>query len=144
LTFLPVGNPLPSALIGVALMNWSVKRDLYLHREKGLSELQLFNQLVDIAASDTIEGVMTSIPPNYLARFRQWIDRILPSLDTLINLKTGPLSEHEKATIRAIAEWLDRHPAEDRLYGEETSTSANGLDAADPLQAVKDSRSPAI
>ncbi|MFI5455391.1 MAG: hypothetical protein ACHRXM_08055 [Isosphaerales bacterium] len=42
-----------------------------------------------------VEQVMVVIPPEHLARFRESVYR-LPSADTLINLKTGPMSEREK------------------------------------------------
>jgi hypothetical protein len=125
-------------------MNRDVSRLIRVGSIVGLPDDHLFNRIIDIALGDSVEEVMKSVPPDYLARFRPWIDRMLPSLDRLINLKTGPLSEHEKATIRAIAEWLDRHPAEERPYGEETGASANGLNAEGPLQPISDSGSPTV
>ena len=90
-------------------MNRNIKTLLSLRKRVGLPEIHLFNGFVDVARADTVEEVMTSIPPEYLPRFRDWIDRLMPSLDTLINLKSGPLSEHEKDTFRAIHDWLERH-----------------------------------
>ena len=123
-------------------MNWSVKGLLVLHKKHGLSEIDLFNRIVDIAAADPLEGVMTSIPPEYLPRFRDWIDRLLPSLDTLIHIPSGPLSEHEKATIQAIAEWLDDRLEPGGPNGGNTTASGNGLSAADRAQPISDSSSP--
>ncbi len=106
-----------------------VKRILSLHEKSGLSEAQLFSHLLDLAAADGVDCVMADLPPQYLTRFRDWIDD-LPPLDTLINLKTGPISEHEKATIRAVRDWLNGH-----LSGlesaEEQSGAANGAGRLD-------------
>lgn len=98
-------------------MRVEIKRALFLHNEKGLTEAQLFNKFVDIAAGGEVEQVMADIPPEHLSRFRDWICR-LPSSDTLINLKTGPISEREKDAIESILDWLDRHPDEFELNGE--------------------------
>jgi hypothetical protein len=125
-------------------LNRDIKNLLYMNRRVYFDDNHLFNQFIDIALGSGVEGMMTSIPPDDLARFRAWIEQLLPSLDAIINLKSGPLSEHEKATIRAIGEWFDRHPAEDRLYGEETNSSMDGLNAADSLQPVTDSGSPTV
>src|SRR5438128_523853 len=110
---------------GARLMKREVKRVLSLHRYKYIGDLQLFNWFIDIAAGGDVEGVMASIPPEFLPRFRDWIDRLLPSLDTLLNLKTGPLSEHEKDTFRAIHDWLDRHLIEPQPH-EAADSSPNG------------------
>jgi hypothetical protein len=91
----------------------------------GLPYDHLFSRFVDVARADTVEEVMTSIPPEYLPRFRDWIDRLMPSLDTLINLKTGALSEQEKDTYRAIHDWLDRHLEEPQPQ-EAADSSPNG------------------
>jgi len=98
-------------------MGLEVKRVLFLHKNNGLTEAQLFNRLVDIAANSKVDWVMAAIPPEYIARFRKWVDR-LRSPDTLINLKTGPISEHEKDTIKSIRDWLDRHSSEHESNGE--------------------------
>jgi hypothetical protein len=129
---------------GEASLNRDIKNLLALKRCVQFPEGHLFNRVIDIALGEGVEAVMTSIPPDYWAPFREWIDRMLASLDTLINLKTGPLSEHEKETIRAIGEWFERHPAEDRPHGEGAGTSANGMNAGDWLQPVGDSGSPVV
>jgi hypothetical protein len=120
-------------------MNWSVKGLLIAHKKHGMSERELFNRIVDIADADALEGVMTSIPPEYLPRFRDWIQRLLPSLDTLIHIPSGPLTEHEKATIRAIAAWLDDRLGTSGSNGGDAATSGNGLSAADRAQPLDDS-----
>jgi hypothetical protein len=100
-------------------------------REKcGLSEVQSFNLLVDLAAAYGVDCVMADLPPEYLTRFHEWIDN-LPPLDTLINLKTGPLSDREKSTIQAIRDWLDRHP-DGHISPAEAGSAANGSGGTDP------------
>ena len=92
-------------------MRLEIKRALFLHKDKGLTEAQLFNKFVDAAAAGNVEQVMADISREYLAHFREWVYR-LPSSDTLINLKAGPISEREKDAIGAIRDWLDRHPGD--------------------------------
>jgi hypothetical protein len=96
---------------GGTSMELEVKRALFLHVNKRLTENQLFNSLVDIANNHDVAVVMDRVPPEYLARFRNWIHH-LPSLDTLIHVKSGPISIKEKNTLEAIRVWLDRHSAE--------------------------------
>jgi hypothetical protein len=111
-------------------MGLAVKRILSLHEKSGLSEAQLFNRLVDLAGQDGVDCVMADLPPEYLTRFRDWIDH-LPSLDTLLNPKAGPISEREKVTIRAIRKWLDCYPG-GREAREEAGSAANGSGDTDP------------
>ncbi len=92
-------------------MELEVKRVLFLHVNKTLTENQLFNSLVDIANNHDVAVVMDRVPPEYFGRFRNWIDH-LPSLDKLIHVKSGPISIHEKNTLEAIRAWLDRHAGE--------------------------------
>ena len=115
-------------------MRVAVKRILFLHQKRGLSEAQSFNLLVDLAVQDGVDCVMADLPGEYLARFREWIDN-LPSLDTLINLKSGPLSERDKSTIRAIRDWLDCHPG-GRESPEEARSTANGSGGTDPSRPI--------
>ncbi len=89
-------------------MELEVKRAVSLHVKKKLTESQLFNSLVDIANNHDVAVVMDRVPPEYLGRFRNWIDH-LPSLDTLIHVKSGPISIQEKNTLEAIRDWLDHH-----------------------------------
>jgi hypothetical protein len=86
-----------------------VRSLLYLYNKGYIGELHFFNRLVDLAAFIDVERVMARVPPECRARFRDWIVH-LPPLAQLINLKSGPLSEREKETIKAIREWFDRHP----------------------------------
>jgi hypothetical protein len=111
-------------------MRIGVKRILYLREKCGLSDLQSYNRLLDLAAAYGVDCVLTDLPPQYLTQFHDWIDN-LPPLDTLINLKSGPLSDREKSTIRAIRDWLDRHPV-GRESPEEAGTAANGSGGTDP------------
>jgi hypothetical protein len=119
-------------------MNRDVKNLLRMHRFDHFPEADLFSRFVDYALTDPVEELMTSIPPEYWPRFRDWIDGFLPSLDELINLKTGPLSEHEKATIRALAEWLDQHLGKGESSVPEAVTSSNGPSEADTAHALSD------
>jgi hypothetical protein len=98
-------------------MRLEMKRALRLHKDKGLTEAQLFNRFVDLAADGKVEQVMADIPLEHSVRFREWVYR-LPSTDVLINLKTGPISKREKDAIEAIRDWLDRHPDDYELDGE--------------------------
>jgi hypothetical protein len=111
-------------------MRLVVKRILSLHEKSGLSEAELFNQLIDLAARDGVDCVMADLPPGCLTRFRDWLDD-LPSLDTLMDLKAGPISEREKSTIRAIRDWLDCRP-DGRESPEEAGSAANGSGGTDP------------
>ena len=109
-------------------MRLEIKRALFLHKEKGLTEAQLFNKFVDVAAGGNVDQVMADIPPEHLARFSEWVYR-LRSSDTLINLKTGPISEREKDAIEAIGDWLDRHPGECMSNGEAGAPLSSPSDA---------------
>lgn len=122
-------------------MNWRVKGLLIVYKNHGLSERELFSRIVDLVDSDPIEGVMTSLPFEFLPRFRDWINGLLPCLDTLINLKSGPVAEDRKATYRAIAAWLDDRLCTSGANGEDAATSGNGLSVAGPAQPVGDSGS---
>jgi len=123
-------------------VNREIRNLLSLSKRMLIPDVHLFNRFVDVALGDTVEGVMTSIPPEFLPRFRDWIDGVVPSLDKLIHLKSGPLSEREKATIRAMRAWLDRHPPEDRTSADEAIPALNGLNAAGAVQPVGDPRLP--
>src|SRR4051794_7440032 len=103
-------------------MNRDVKNLLRNHRFAHFSEMDLFHKFVDLAEVGPVEEVRASIPPEYLPRFRDWIDGRLPRLDELIHLGSGPLSEHEKATYRAIAEWLEQHLGKDESAVPESGT----------------------
>src|SRR5271157_2602253 len=93
-------------------MGLEVKRALFLHRKKSITEAQLFNKLIDIAIDGEVELVMRRVPAEYLGRFREWLDRLAP-IETLRDLRTGAaVSEDEKETIRAIREWFHRHQEE--------------------------------
>jgi len=109
-----------------------------MHRCVHFPEVHLFSQFVDYALTDPVEEVMTSIPPEYLPRFRDWIDGLLPGLDELIHLKSGPLSEHEKATYRAIAEWLDQHLGNDESNVPEAGAPLNGPSEAAAAHSLSD------
>jgi hypothetical protein len=115
-------------------MRIGVKRILYLREKCGLSDLQSFNLILDLAAGDGVDCVMAYLPPEYRTQFHDWIDN-LPPLDTLINVKSGPLSDREKSNIRAIRDWLDRHPG-GAEPPEEASTAANGSGGTDPSQPI--------
>ena len=110
-------------------MSLVIKRILSMHEKRGLSDAQSFNLLVDLAVQDGVDCVMADLPGEYLARFRDWIDD-LPPLDTLIDLKSGPLSERDKSTIRAIRTWLERHPG-GRESPEGAGSAANGSGGTD-------------
>ena len=122
-------------------MELEVKRALFLHVNKGLTENQLFNRPVDIAGDHQVELVMARIPPEYLAMFRNWVKQ-LPSPDTLINLKSGAISQHEKDTLGAVRDWLDRHPG-DHDSKEETQSPSSGPSDAGSEQIVGHSGVPA-
>src|SRR5271154_5901990 len=92
-------------------MRLEIKRALFLHKDKGLTEAQLFNKFVDVAAGGNVEQVMADIPREHLANFREWVSRPLPP-DTLIHLKTGPIPDREKYATGAIRDWQDRHPGD--------------------------------
>ncbi len=115
-------------------MRIGVKRILYLREKCGLSEVQSFNLLVDLAAAYGVDCVMADLPPVYRMQFHDWIDN-LPPLDTLINVKSGPLSDREKGNFRAIPDWLDCHPggAESPV---EAGTAANGSGGTDPSLSI--------
>jgi hypothetical protein len=124
-------------------MNRDVKNLLRVHRFYHFPEIDLFHKFVAIAEVDPVEEVMTSIPLEYLPRFRDWIDGRLPSLDRLIHLGSGdPLSEHEKATYRAIAEWLHQHLDQGESAVPEAASALNGPSAADPAHAPSHRVSP--
>ncbi|HZW30092.1 MAG TPA: hypothetical protein VFF52_05250, partial [Isosphaeraceae bacterium] len=112
-------------------MNRSVKNLLRIHRFYQFTEAELFGRFVDYALTDPLEELMTSIPPEYWPRFRDWIDGFLPGLDEIIRLGSGPLSEHEKATIRAISDWLHRHLGQQESNVREAGASLNGPREAD-------------
>ena len=111
-------------------MRMVIKRLLFLNEKHGLGKADMFNKLIDMAAGYGVDCVLTDLPPRYLTQFHDWIDN-LPPLDTLINLKSRPLSDREKSTIRAIRDWLDRHPV-GRESPEEAGTAANGSGGTDP------------
>jgi hypothetical protein len=120
-------------------MNRDVKNLLRIHRFYHFAEVDLFSRFVAYALTDPVDDVMTSIPPEYWPRFRDWIDGFLPSLDELINLKRGgPLSEHEKATYRAIAEWLHQHLEKDESAVRAADAELNGPSDVDPAHALSD------
>jgi hypothetical protein len=110
-------------------MRLEIKRALSLHKNKWLSETHLFNNFVDMVASAKVEEVMADIPPEYLSRFRAWVYG-LPAPETLINLKTGPISEREKDAIEAIRDWLDRHAGEYESNGEADAPLSSPSDAS--------------
>jgi hypothetical protein len=119
-------------------MNRAVKNLLRVYRIVQFPEVDLFGRFIDYALTDPVEDVMTSIPPEYLPRFRDWIDGLLPRLDELIRLGSGPLSEHEKATIRAISEWLHQHLGQGESAVPEAPAALNGPSDADPAPALTD------
>ena len=93
-------------------MGLEVKRALFLHRSKSITEDRLFNMLVDIAAGGEVDSVLQRIPTGYLCRFREWLDHLAP-IETLIDPRTGSgVSVQEKATIEAIRAWLREHEKE--------------------------------
>lgn len=89
-------------------MGLEVRRAISLHERSLLSEDQLFNHLIDLAIGVDIERVMTRVPAGYLGRFRDWLDR-QPPTETLIELRSGPVSREDRDAIVAIREWLNRH-----------------------------------
>jgi hypothetical protein len=111
-------------------MRMVIKRILFLHEKHGLSKAELFNRLIDMAAGYGVDCVMADLPPEYLTQFHDWIDNLAP-LDTLINVKSGPLSDREKSNIRAIRDWLDRHPG-GAESSQEAGAAANGSGGTDP------------
>jgi hypothetical protein len=115
-------------------MRVRVKRILYLHETHGLSKVDMFNKLIDMAAADGVDCVMADLPPEYRMRFHDWIDN-LPPLDKLINVKSGPLSDRVKSTIRAIRDWLDCH-AGGPDSTEEAGTAANGSGGTEPTLPI--------
>ncbi len=93
-------------------MGLEVKRALFLHKNKSITEAQLFNKLIDIAIDSKVELVMRRVPAEYLSRFREWLDRLAP-IESLRDLRTGcAVTEHEKDAIRAIQEWFHRREEE--------------------------------
>ena len=118
-------------------MNRAVKNFLRIHRIYHFPEAHLFSRFIDYALTDPVEDVMTSIPPEYWPRFRDWIDGFLPHLDELINLKTGePLSDHRKATYLAIAEWLHQHVGQGESPVPAAGATLNGPSDAGPAPAL--------
>jgi hypothetical protein len=111
-------------------MRMVIKRILFLHEKHGLNKAELFNRLIDMAAGYGVDYVMADLPPEYRTQFHDWIDNLSP-LDTLINVKSGPLSDREKSNIRAIRDWLDCHPG-GAEPPEEAGTAANGSGETDP------------
>jgi hypothetical protein len=140
LSFRPVGKHLQAfPLDGGVPMNRDVKNRLWVQRIVHFPEIDLFHKIVAIARVNPVEDVMTNIPPESLPRFRDWIDGRLPSLDRLFHLGSGePLSEHEKATYRAIAEWLHQHLGQQESNVPGSDESLNGPSDADPAPALSD------
>jgi hypothetical protein len=119
-------------------VNRDVKNLLRVHRFYHFTDAQLFSRLFAYTLTDPVEEVMTSIPPEYLPRFRDWIDGFLPGLDEIIRLGSGPLSEHEKATIRAVAEWLHQHLGQGESAVPAAGAALNGPSETDPAPALSD------
>lgn len=118
-------------------MGLEVKRALFLHRNKSITEAQLFNKLIDIAIDGKVESVLRRVPAEYLSRFREWLDR-LPPIETLRDLRTGSaVTEHEKDTIRAIREWFHRHQ-EERVPDKKAAAPSRGPAHGESTQPVTD------
>jgi len=118
-------------------MGLEVKRALFLHRNKSITEAQLFNKLIDIAIDGKVESVLRRVPAEYLSRFREWLDRLAP-IETLRDLRTGSaVTEHEKDTIRAIREWFHRHQ-EERVPDKKAAAPSRGPAHGASTQPVTD------
>jgi hypothetical protein len=87
-----------------------------------LSDVELFHMLVEIAANGDVDQVMARVPHEHLAAFRKWAHELLAP-PGMINLKTGPLSEREYGTMRAICSWLDQHDPESKITTEPATSS---------------------
>jgi hypothetical protein len=107
-------------------MGLEVKRAISLYEKKFFTEAQLFNSLIDLAIGSGVDEVMTRLPTDYLVRFRDWLDR-QPRTETLLDLRSGRVSEQDRDTVAAIREWVDQHTGVDSANGEAASTREPGM-----------------
>jgi hypothetical protein len=98
-------------------MGLEVRRAISLHEKKFLTEDQLFNGLIDLAIGGGVVQVMSRIPTDYAVRFRDWLDR-QPRKESLLDLRSGLVSEQDRDTVVAIREWLDHHTGVDAGSGD--------------------------
>jgi hypothetical protein len=130
------------ALAGGIPMGLEFKRALFLHRNKSITEAQLFNKLMDIAIDGKVESVLRRIPAEYLCRFREWLDRLAP-IETLRDVRTGSaVPKHEKEAIRAIREWFHQHQ-EERVPDRKEAAPSPVPAGAGPTQPFSDWSIPA-